>query len=298
MVLSMAKYVHDDNDAPRQAAALDKGWQDISKGLTLVVQGYLVLVIGGVLGAGLVWLAVRRGRPLPGLEFARGAGDGLLLLGVVTLGLTALLSYGLVLGGLWRCLMYAPQRQSAKELMYVCITAILMASLLNVAGVWADGDRAYAALQHGWDDRAQLELHSPGVLLQLGSAGLGLFGSLVFSQFLRNAAGCFNDRARMRSVDLNLALVGLLLGGSVGTVFFVHRVALQLLPWLAGGWLLCLAWHLLLVRGVRRCVEEGFRTQPSIRAALPPGEETKASGAITMHSLSGLRRLAQNKVNC
>jgi hypothetical protein len=295
--LSMAKYVHDDDDAPRQAAALDTGWQEISKGLAVVVQGYLILVIGGVLGAVLVCLAVRRGRPLPGLEFARGAGDGLLLLGVLTLGVTALLSYGHVLAGLWRCLMHAPQRHSAKELMYVCITAVLMASVLNVAGVWTDGERAYAALQHGWDERVQLDLHSPGVLLQLGSAGLGLFSSLVFSQFLRNAAGCFNDRARMRSVDLNLALVGLLLGGSVGTVFFVQRVALQLLPWLAVGWLLCLAWHLLLVRGVRRCVEEGFRTQPSVRAALPP-EETGASGAITLHSLSGLRRLAQKKVNC
>src|SRR5262245_48664755 len=297
MHLSMAKYVHD-LDAPRQAVALETGWQEISKGLARVVHGYLVLVIGGVSGPVLVWLAVRGGPPLPGVEFTRADGDSLLLLGVLTLGATALLSYGLVLAGQWRCLMHAPQRHSAKELMYVCVTTVLVASLLNVAGVWVDGGRVYAALRHGWDEAAQLDLHSPGVLLQLGSAGLGLIGSLVFSQFLRNVAGCFNDRARLRSVDLNLGFVGLLLGGSFGTVFFAHRLGLkaELLPWLAGGWLLCFAWHLLLVWGVRRCVEEGQRTLPTVRAAPPPGE-TKASGAMTLHSLSGLRRLAQTKVD-
>jgi hypothetical protein len=293
--LSTAKYVHDD-DAPRQAA-LETGWQQISKGLSLVVRGYLVLVIGGALGAVLVWLADGGGPPLPGLEVSRADSDSLLLLGVLTLGVTALLSYGLVLVGQWRCLMYAPQRQSAKELMYVCINVVLLASLLNLVGACADGNGAYAALKHAWDETEELDLHSPGVLLQFGGAGLGLFASLVFSQFLRNVAGCFNDRARMRNVDLNLAFVGLLLGGSAGTLFLVHRLKAELLPWLAGGWLVCLAWHLLLVLGVRHCVEEGLRTLATVRAG-PPLGDTRAPGAITLHSLSGLRRLAQKKADC
>jgi hypothetical protein len=295
VILATAKYVHYD-EATRQGG-LETGWQGISKGLALVARGYLVLVIGGVLGLVLVGLAAPGGLPLPGLKFARAVSDDLPLLGVLTLGVTALLSYGLVLAGQWHCLMYAPPRQSAKEQMYVCINAVLIACLLNVAGVWADGDRAYAALQHGWDETEQLDMHSPCVLAQLGAAGLGLFASLVFSQFLRNLAGCFNDRARMRSIDLNLVFVGLLLGGSVGTELFVQRLKAEWLPWLAGGWLLCLVWHLLLVRGVRRCVEEGLRTLPTVRAGAPSGE-TSASGAITLHSLSGLRRLAQQQVDC
>jgi hypothetical protein len=130
-----------------------------------------------------------------------------------------------------------------------------------------------------------------GNLAQLGSAVVGLFASLVFSQFLRNVASCFNDRARVRNVDLNLALVGLLLGGSAGTLVWVHRLAskAEVLPWLVGGWLLCFAWHLWLVHSVRRGVADGLRRQPGV-AVIPVPH--RAAGAMALHSLSGLRRLA------
>ena len=120
------------------------------------------------------------------------------------------------------------------------------------------------------------------------------YSSLVFSQFLRNVASCFNDRARVRSVDFNLAFVGLLLGGSVGTVFCVHRIAskTELLPWLAGGWLLCFAWHLWLVKSVRRCVDDGLGADPGPRVLPRP---KGLSGVRVVRTLSGLRRLAQKK---
>src|SRR5262249_32261999 len=144
--------------------------------------------------------------------------------------------------------------------MYVCINCVLIGSLLNVVGVYLDGGQTYAALQQGVRGLDQIDLLSPGNLLQLISGALGLFGSLVFSQFLRNVASCFDDRSRVGSVDLNLGFVGLLLGSSIGTLFLVPRLAPrgELLPWLAGGWLVCFAWHLWLVRSVRRCVEDGL----------------------------------------
>jgi hypothetical protein len=307
--LSTAKYVNNGEGTPLDATK-ETGWQEISKGLSLVVQGYWVLMVGGILGPTLVWLALNGGPRLPGVEFGRNECDSLLLLGLLTLAATALLSYGLVLAGQWRCLMYAPERHSAKELMYICINAVLIASLLNLVGVWVDGERTYIALRNGWEETGKLDLTTPGPLLQLASAGLGLFGSMIFSQFLRNVASCFNDRARMRSVDLNLAFVGLLLGASAGTVLCVHRLALraELLPWLAGGWLLCFAWHLLLVRSVRRGVETGLRNLPSVgvtpapKAGADPQKKAKEVPAAkeprpgALHSLSGLRRMAQKKV--
>ena len=45
---------------------------------------------------------------------------------MLTLGVTAFLSYGLVLAGQWRCLMYAPERQNAKELMYLCLNSVFL----------------------------------------------------------------------------------------------------------------------------------------------------------------------------
>src|SRR2546428_4601203 len=101
-----------------------------------------------------------------------------------------------------------------------------------------------------------------------------------------NGAIGFQDRARMRNVDLNFLLVGLLLGGSIGAVFCVQRLAPKavILTWLGAGWLLCFAWHLWLVASVRQGVAEGL--QRSAGMAQAPILET--AGSVTMNTLSGL----------
>jgi hypothetical protein len=284
------KYLQDAGDTPWQFNA-ETGWQEISRGLGHIVRGYAVLIGGSVLGAGLLWLALDGGLVTTWACPRERDQEDILMLAVLVLGLTALISYGLVLAGQWRCLMYAPERQKAKELMYVCLNCVFLALALNVLGVILDGGRSYAALQQGWAGVESIEGWSVGNLAQLGSAGLGLFASLVFSVFLRNVASCFNDRARVWNVDLNLTLVGLLLGGSGGTLLWVHGLTLkaEMLPWLAGGWLLCFAWHLWLVNSVRRGVDEGLRREAAVGVEAAP---QRTAGSLALHSLSGLRRLA------
>jgi hypothetical protein len=128
--------------------------------------------------------------------------------------------------------------------------------------------------------------------LQLGSAVVGLLASLIFSQFLRTVASCFGDRSRVRSVDFNLAFLGLLLGGSCGTFLYVRRLALQaeMLPWLAGGWLLCFAWHLWLVKSVRQSVRNGLQGEPKPQE---DGTAQAVPATVRLHTLSGLRRMAR-----
>jgi hypothetical protein len=139
----------------------------------------------------------------------------------------------------------------------------------------------------------KLDPWSAGNLLQLVSAGLGLFGSLVFNQFLRSVAICFQDRGRVRSVDLNLGFMGLLLGGSIGTLFFVKRVSFrtEFFPWLVTGWLLCFIWHLYLVHSAYRCVDEGLLRSSGVNALGLPSDEI---GSIPIHTLSELHQLAQS----
>jgi hypothetical protein len=260
------------------------GWRQIRVGLHLVAGGYGVLILGGSAGAALVWAALCN----PG-----GGPDGhylLPLFAAMTLVLTAVFSYGLVLAGQWRCLMYAPPRGSAKELIYVCFHCVLLCSCLNAVGAYLDGGKTYAALQRGWGEVEALDLWSAGNLMQLASILLGVVGSLVFSQFLRNVADCFNDRRRVRAVDLNLLFMGLLLGGTAGMHFCVRRLDFKgdSLPWLAGGWLLCFVWHLWLVLGVNRCVADGLR-----RASLSRTVRIHGAGGMPLsHTLSGLRRMA------
>jgi len=291
--LATAKYFKDGGESPFQFK-LEAGWQEISRGLGLVVLGYTILVVGATIGPLFIWLSLNGESLLDRLGAGREEMDALLLLGVLTVALTAILSYSIVLIGHWRCLMYAPERQNAKELMYLCINSVFLASILNVAAVWLDGGRTYAALQGGLGEVMKLGPRSAGVLLQVGSAGLGLFSSLIFSLFLRTVANCFNDQVRVRNVDFNLAFVGLLLGGSVGTLLYMRTLAVQaeVVPWLAGGWLLCFAWHLILVRSVRRCVNDRLGQSKVVRILPAP---KSASGVLPIHSLSGLRRLASKK---
>jgi hypothetical protein len=294
MSLTTVKFLQNAGDSSAQVNG-ESGWHEISRGLTHVVWGYTVLIGGSLLGAGIIWLALDGRLATVWAGATEDDRQSALAMGVLTLGLTAFLSYGLVLAGQWRCLMYSPERQHAKELMYLCINCVFIASGLNVVGVVLDGNHSYSALQQGWEGVEAIDWCSAGNVAQLGSAAMGLFASLVFSQFLRNVASCFNDRARVRSVDLNLALVGLLLGGSAGTLLWVHRLTskAEMLPWLVGGWLLCFAWHLWLVHSVRCGVAAALRWGPALIVRPAP---LGAPAGITLNSLSGLRRLA-NRAN-
>ncbi len=288
MSLITAKYVN----TPAQTALQfnsESSWRAVSRGLRLVVLGYVVLIGGTPLGLALLRLGLS---DAPLIRTTAGATaedrDLVLLMALGTLALTALVSYGLVLVGQWHCLMYSPQTQHAKEMMYVCFNCVLMASLLNGLGAYLDDGATYAALRAGPDELDRLDMWSAGNLLQLGSAALGLIGAWVFSGFLRTVAGCLQDQRRARRVDLSLLLMGLLLGGSVGALFLVQRLSFraQSVPWLVGGWLLCFALHLNAVNGVSRCLQAGLRrglSRTMIRVV--PG------GAVPMHTLSGLHRM-------
>ena len=291
MTLRSARFLQDANDQPLQYHG-GPGWRQISAGLWLVAGGYCVLLLGSTLGAALLWLAFTA-QAAPGVS--GDVSNSLLLLAAATLLLTAVFSYGLVLAGQWRCLMYAPQRNSAKELMYICCHCLLLGSVLNGIGAYLDGGKTYAALQQGWAGLHELDAWSAGNLMQLGSILLGVVGSLVFSQFLRNVAECFNDRRGARAVDFNLWFMGLLIGVSVGALLCVRRLTLQAdtLPWLVVGWLLCFAWHLWLVLRVRRGVVDGLRkiSQERRVVRLP---SSGVAGAVLTHTLSGLHRLTRN----
>ena len=292
MSMVTARYLVTAADSKAVRLNSDSGWRSIGQGLGVVAFGYAALLVGGALGALLLYGAAS-GRPVLGCYALDAAGqEDLQLLGVVVLGSGAALGFGAVLLGQWLCLMYAPQGGGAKESIYVCFTCVLVASALIAAGVYLDGDRAYAALGDGQGGWRQLDLHRAGLLLLAAGTALGLVGVLVFTLFLRGLAACFRDRARVLGVDLNVWAVGLLLGGSVGATGVAYRLApeVDLAPWLAGGWLACFAWHVCVVLSVRRCVRDNLRRHDLARASRA---RIPALGRADMHSLSGLHRLAR-----
>jgi MFS family permease len=293
MSLRSAQFLKDAENEPLQYNG-GPGWQEVSTGLKLVARGYCLLIVGSIVVSLLIWIALTR-PPTPGVSEDRDDRNLLLSAAALLCVFTVVCSYSLVLAGQWRCLMHAPERNSAKEVMYVCFICLLIGSGLNVAGAYLDGGKTYAALQRGWVGLEKIDPWSAGNLMLIGSALLGLAGSMVFSQFLRGVADCFNDRRRARAVDFNLWFMGLLIGGSLGTHFLVQRLSLKAnaLPWLIGGWLFCFAWHLWLVTRMQRCVDEGMRRHGVLCDVQPV---SGGAGAISVHTLSGLRRLAKNGI--
>jgi hypothetical protein len=270
----------------------DHGWRSIGQGLGFVALGYAALLIGGALGALLLYEAAS-GRSVLG-RYALDADElsDLRLLGVIVLGSGAAFGFGAVLLGQWLCLMYAPQGGGAKEWIYACFTCVVLASALTAAGVYLDGGPVYAALGDGPGGWRQLDLHRAGVVLLAAGTALELVGLLLFTQFLRGLAACFRDRKRVLGVDVNLWAVGLLLGASAGATGVAYRLvpAVDLAPWLAGGWLACFAWHVCVILSVRRCVRDNLRRHDLDRASRA---RIPALGRADVHSLSGLHRLAQ-----
>src|SRR5437763_15409443 len=108
-------------------------WHEVSKGLTFVAAGYLLLIMLALPGALRLWLILHDG-PLfhPRLVLYQEQKDLLFLPVPVALCLVVLLGFGMVLAGKVRCLTHSTQHGGAKDLMLACITCFLAGLFLFV----------------------------------------------------------------------------------------------------------------------------------------------------------------------
>jgi hypothetical protein len=290
MTLETARFLQNTDNGPEQYHD-EIGWRQIGAGLRMVSIGYCVLIVGGSVCWALIRLTLS-GQTFPSLAEEADQPFVLAWLIASSLVVTAVCSYGLVMLGHFRCMLYAPRRHCAKEVMYVCFQCLLVGSVLNGVGVYLDDGKTFAALQLGWEGVRILNPWSTANLMHLASLVLWVVSALVFSQYLRKVAECFDDRSGVNAVDLNLFFMCLMIGGSVGVCFCVGWLKLKgvTLVWLAAGWVLCLIWHLWLVLCIRRCVYDGLRKDSEEQ--IPPCP----TGAIHTSTLSGLHRRAKETV--
>src|SRR6516165_2987860 len=97
MSLSSAQYLKDHSDEPLQYNG-GPGWQEVSSGLKLVARGYCVLILGSIVALLLIRFALAYDVP-SGPSERRDDRNTLLSLGALTVLLTIVFSYGLVLLG-------------------------------------------------------------------------------------------------------------------------------------------------------------------------------------------------------
>src|ERR1700722_7010943 len=107
------------------------GWREVSKGLFSVLVGYVLGILNTAAGLVLLWLTTGGFKKPPHL--VTGDDLTLLLIGGGVLFLLSIFCSYLILRGKWRCMMNAPERGSAKGLMFASMICIFSGPAMNFA---------------------------------------------------------------------------------------------------------------------------------------------------------------------
>jgi hypothetical protein len=262
-------------------------WRQVRQGLILALAGQPLTLVFGLAGLYLVAvpdgpLAARLNLPLEDAS----------LVGWILVG-GGLFGYLLLLAGVWRCLLFAPQSHGAKDLQFACLLCTLIVPVCFGLSLYFGSKPVYAAVQSGPGDLLRLELLRPGPLLHLAGLGCGLMGVLLFSAFARAVSRCLNDADATRTVTWYFWFVAFLMGATVGLILQAKRTTpYGMLPGLGTAWLLCLFWHALLIYGTVRRVGRTLRGWRPSLAPVPvadPGETPRRPGRVVLEAANYLR---------
>lgn len=246
---------------------MEVGWEDVGKGLTKVLVGYLVVFVGTAVGIGLVILAlhtlgpnVHRNRtpPLGSLwQFYIGLG----ILSVI-----GLISFVIILGGQLRCMLGAAERHGARWFMFLAITALIIGPAFHIASAIA-GLRSFPDWKRGAMILDELQLTELGKTMQLVGLGIGLLYPMFFIFFLRAIALCMNSRGLVMFVNLYLLLAASLTAATgyfiLNPMVFVRNPLALLI--IGGGWIVSTIVYVVVILLIRVCI---YQTMERIRSPL------------------------------
>jgi hypothetical protein len=236
------------------------GWHGVAEGLGKVLLSYAILFGGTLLGIGLaigaLYLALAKDRNANDLTHVWVFYIGLGMLSVV-----GIISYFMLLGGKWRCLIGAPERNHSRWLMFTCMTCIIMGPALNIVVGWT-GMEKRPAFKQGVLGFKEIRYSKFGSTMQVASGALGLASQLFFLLFLLATARSFEHKGCINHVNLFLALFVLLIGT---TVFLAlgHRKLLftpRVLIALGSAWVIASIWYLVVIAKVRNCIIAGMKS--------------------------------------
>jgi hypothetical protein len=240
-------------------------WNEVRQGLILAVLGYALFLGPGLLGLFLVGSHGERLLARLGVSpaTARMLGTALAILGTV-------LGYALVMVGHLRCYGHAPRRQGAKKLALVGVLCLLAAPLFLGVVFVPDAAESWAALAASPGAVLALDFRRVGVVLAFAAPVLIFLGVLCFSGFVLAVARTVRDAAGLRAATRYFCYVGFLLGATVGLVLEARRMASpEALVAVPLGWVLCLLWHTLLLRGLVRHLGRVIRNPDSAAPPVP-----------------------------
>lgn len=256
------------------------GWLEVSKGLRLILIGYVIWIVTIVLAVWMLIAAASLGQKLAKANAQVNWGEIIMFVTVIVLGLIGLYTYIMVLVGQWRCL-HAPERAGAKWFIFVCMTCIILAPMLDFASGFLGGGDNVRHLQRGVDGLEKIKFQTTAGFMQLLGGLLGFVSFICFLFFLRATARCFDDKGRVINVTLCIAFNVVLTVAMVYLAFRIEEllarpelfrkllkgqvdavVELYLLLGVGIGCVISGIWYLWLIASTRRCIEIGMRNLP------------------------------------
>jgi hypothetical protein len=234
-------------------------WGEVARGLRFVFAGYLILFVLAAPGA-LLWSASQGAVPLLGERLA--GQEEYEVIGLLMGPAGAVLGCGLILLGQWLCLVYAPQEENAKELVFVCLLAAVVAIPLAVAAPFLGSAWDSRILDRFLDALHQREVPPIGSVLQATALALVFLCLMTFSQFTRIVAVRFENRFSARAAEFFFLYLWLLLGGAVGAALALRRLLppATLVVSLGAVCAVAAVWQTFLIAGALRSVRQALRS--------------------------------------
>jgi hypothetical protein len=260
MKLTSMRYLEPVHTLPleKSTGCDELGWTEVSKGLFAVLSAYMLGILNGVGSVLLLWFSTS-GFRVPVHE-VKGDELSLMLVGGAVLFFSSLFSSFLLLRGKWRCMMNAPDRRSARWLMFASMMCIFAGPAINMASGLVGGSnakmRSVEIETHPSAAKAaalyveKLRESDLSAYMRLAGAIIAPFGPIFFVLFLRAVHNCLGGALGARLTELYLLFVVLLAAGTLSLALDsrVH-IRSDLLMYLGVGWLVAIVWYFCLILG-------------------------------------------------
>jgi hypothetical protein len=232
------------------------GWTEVSKGLSKVLIGYAVMLLGILVGLGLLLMSVYgMGEELKRSKMPSNTSMWQFYIGLAILGLVGIFGYGMIIAGQFRCMMGASERHGARWFMFFCITCLFFGPALNIAAGIACAQKP-PEFQQGAQGLAEIQPTQTGQYVQMAGFAAWVLYSLLFVLFLRAVAKCLDSHMHVALVNFYLIFAGFLVAGTAFVQFGPKNLAVtrDLMVTLGIGWGICFLFYIFVIASVRGCI--------------------------------------------